>query len=190
MKYFYIITNNNNLVYVRTLKLGKSPFGLNNDSTYENAIHFDDKEEAEKVADELNKTFASFARRKKDLFKVTRVYNRKQDNIDDFDFIRRVVVAYFEKKHFIGLPLYKGENSSLGLYMRRFGYSRIYKHVTISGDNIVVSGDIQLDWPREHYIQDAIKPQDVNKLDDTFIHNVAKRIREVHKDFIKEYNLD
>ena len=107
MNCFYIITNNNNLVYVRTLKLGKSPFGLNNDSTYENAIHFDDKEEAEKVADELNKTFASFARRKKDLFKVTRVYDRKQDNIDD-----------------------------------------------------------------------------------TFIHNVAKCIREVHKDFIKEYNLD
>lgn len=189
MNCFYVIKNNNNLIYVRDLKLDKSPFGLDNDSTYDNAVRFDDKKKAEAMAEKLNKTFSAFTRRKKDVFKVVRVYDRKQDNIDNFDFIRRVVIAHEEATRCIGLALFEYE-SRFGLYTRECGYSYIYKFVTICGDDIEVSGDLQLNWPEERYTIRKIKRSDVNNLDNTFISQVAKRIREVHKDFIKEYDLD
>ena len=66
--YFYIIRNNNNCFLSKKVKLGESPFVTCPNKDFTNVSRYSDKSKADKVAEQLNKTFSMFQHRVKDRF--------------------------------------------------------------------------------------------------------------------------
>lgn len=66
--YFYIIRNNANCFYSKKVKLGESPFVTCPNKDFTNVTRYSDKSKADKVAEQLNKTFSMFQHRVKDRF--------------------------------------------------------------------------------------------------------------------------
>ena len=66
--YFYIIRNNANCFYSNKVKLGESPFVTCPNKDFTNVTRYSDKHKADKVAEQLNKTFSAFQHRVKDRF--------------------------------------------------------------------------------------------------------------------------
>lgn len=66
--YFYIIRNNANCFYSKKVKLGESPFVNCPNKDFTNVSRYSDKSKADKVAEQLNKTFSAFQHRVKDRF--------------------------------------------------------------------------------------------------------------------------
>lgn len=66
--YFYIIRNNANCFYSKKVKLGESPFVNCANKDFTNVSRYSDKSKADKVAEQLNKTFSAFQHRVKDRF--------------------------------------------------------------------------------------------------------------------------
>ena len=66
--YFYIIRNNANCFYSKKVKLGESPFVNCPNKDFTNVARYGDKSKADKVAEQLNKTFSMFQHRVKDRF--------------------------------------------------------------------------------------------------------------------------
>ena len=66
--YFYIIRNNANCFYSKKVKLGESPFVNCPNKDLTNVARYGDKSKADKVAEQLNKTFSMFQHRVKDRF--------------------------------------------------------------------------------------------------------------------------
>lgn len=66
--YFYIIRNNANCFYAKKVKLGESPFVNCPNKDFTNVSRYSDKSKADKVAEQLNKTFGAFQHRVKDRF--------------------------------------------------------------------------------------------------------------------------
>lgn len=66
--YFYIIRNNANCFYSTKVKLGESPFVTCPNKDFTNVARYSDKHKADKVAEQLNKTFSAFQHRVKDRF--------------------------------------------------------------------------------------------------------------------------
>lgn len=66
--YFYIIRNNANAYYSKKVKLGESPFVNYPNKDFTNVTRYGTKSNADKVAEQLNKTFGAFQHRVKDRF--------------------------------------------------------------------------------------------------------------------------
>ena len=66
--YFYIIRNNANCFYSKKVKLGESPFVDCPNKDFTDVARYSDKSKADKVAEQLNKTFGAFQHRVKDRF--------------------------------------------------------------------------------------------------------------------------
>lgn len=66
--YFYIVRNNANCFYSKKVKLGESPFVNCPNKDFTNVTRYSDKSKADKVAEQLNKTFSAFQHRVKDRF--------------------------------------------------------------------------------------------------------------------------
>ena len=66
--YFYIIRNNANCFYSKKVKLGESPFVDCPNKDFSDVARYSDKSKADKVAEQLNKTFSAFQHRVKDRF--------------------------------------------------------------------------------------------------------------------------
>lgn len=66
--YFYIVRNNANCFYSKKVKLGESPFVDCPNKDFTNVTRYSDKHKADKVAEQLNKTFSAFQHRVKDRF--------------------------------------------------------------------------------------------------------------------------
>jgi hypothetical protein len=66
--YFYIIRNNANCFYSKKVKLGESPFVDCPNKDFTDVARYSDKSKADKVAEQLNKTFSAFQHRVKDRF--------------------------------------------------------------------------------------------------------------------------
>ena len=66
--YFYIIRNNANCYYSKKVKLGESPFVSYPNKDFTDVARYSDKSKADKVAEQLNKTFGAFQHRVKDRF--------------------------------------------------------------------------------------------------------------------------
>lgn len=93
MTTFFIVKNNNDLVYCNGVKLGETSFDRPN-KYYNNVIRFETKEKAQTAADGLNKTFGVFLSRKKDKFFVQQVNDYTEDNVKAFEFICNFVTRY------------------------------------------------------------------------------------------------
>ena len=66
--YFYIVRNKTNCFYSKKVKLGESPFVSCPNKDFTNVTRYSDKSKADKVAEQLNKTFSVFQHRVKDRF--------------------------------------------------------------------------------------------------------------------------
>ena len=66
--YFYIVKNNANCFLSKKVKLGESPFVDCPNKDFTNVSRYSDKSKADKVAEQLNKTFSMFQHRVKDQF--------------------------------------------------------------------------------------------------------------------------